>query len=378
MRQRAKILIVDDEPFNVDYLEQELEDFGYDTVSATNGQEALEKVAAENPDLILLDIMMPLMDGFTVCRRLKEHDDTRLIPIVMMTALGSMEDRIKGIEAGADDFLTKPVDDRELRARLHTTLRLKATVDRKLGELRRIKDHFAKFVPEAVKRLVAANPEAPELAKRERDVTVLFLDISGYTRLSEHLAPERLNALIERYFSTFLDRIHEAGGDINETAGDGFMAIFQDTAHAVTAVDTALALLAATTVLNADNAAQPLTVHMGVNSGTGPGRLDPLRGAAWSALDVHGQWAGHQPGSPPGRPGQTRRDPPRRRDSTTPGRSLPIATPGPGTSEKHRHPRRGVSPWRHSLLSPRGAVSHTYRSPGYVAAKRPLITLSDW
>jgi DNA-binding response OmpR family regulator len=285
MRQRAKILIVDDEPFNVDYLEQELEDFGYDTISAMNGQEALEKVAAEHPDLILLDVMMPLMDGFTVCRRLKEHDDTRLIPIVMMTALGSMEDRIKGIEAGADDFLTKPVDDRQLRARLYTTLRLKATVDRKLGELRRIKDHFAKFVPEAVKRLVAANPEAPELAKRERDVSVLFLDISGYTRLSEHLAPERLNTLIERYFSTFLDRIHDAGGDINETAGDGVMAIFQDTAHATTAVDTALALLTATQALNTDNVGQPLTVHMGINSGTalvGSTRFEGLRGARWT------------------------------------------------------------------------------------------------
>ena len=230
MSERAKILIVDDEPFNIDYLEQELEDFGYDTISARNGQEALEKVATESPDLILLDIMMPLMDGFTVCRTLKDHDDTRLIPIVMMTALGSVEDRIKGIEAGADDFLTKPVDDRELRARLHTTLRLKATVDRKLGELRRIKDHFAKFVPEAVKRLVTANPETPDLAKRECDVSVLFLDISGYTRLSERLAPARLNTLVEHYFSTFLDRIHDAGGDINETAGDGFMAIFQDPA----------------------------------------------------------------------------------------------------------------------------------------------------
>ena len=83
-------------------------------------------------------------------------------------------------------------------------------------------------MPEAVKRLVAENPEAPELAKRECDVSVLFLDISGYTRLSEQLPPETLNSLVERYFSTFLDRIHEAGGDINETAGDGFMAIFQD------------------------------------------------------------------------------------------------------------------------------------------------------
>src|SRR5919197_4331474 len=264
MSERAKILIVDDEPFNVDYLEQELEDFGYDTISATNGQEALAQVAAENPDLILLDVMIPLMDGFMICRILKEHEDTRLIPIVMMTALGSVEDRIKGIEAGADDFLTKPVDDRELRARIQTALRLKHTVDRKLGELRQIKDHFAKFVPEAVKRLVAANPEAPELAKQERDVSVLFVDISGYTRMSERLAPDVLNALIEHYFSAFLDRIHEAGGDINETAGDGFMAIFQHVdvrRHASTAVDTALALLGATAALNQDNSAQPLAIH---------------------------------------------------------------------------------------------------------------------
>jgi DNA-binding response OmpR family regulator len=285
MTERAKILIVDDEPFNVDYLEQELEDFGYDTVSATNGQEALDKVANEVPDLILLDVMMPIMDGFTVCRRLKEHDDTRLIPIVMMTALGSVEDRIQGIEAGADDFLTKPVDDRELLARIRTTLKLKATMDRKLGELRRMKDHFAKFVPEAVKRLVADNPEAPELAKRACDVSVLFLDISGYTRLSERVAPEILNALVERYFSTFLDLIHDAGGDINETAGDGFMAIFQDTEHAITAVDTALALLTATNALNTENAAQPLTVHMGLNSGTalvGSTRFEGLRGARWT------------------------------------------------------------------------------------------------
>jgi two-component system cell cycle response regulator len=110
MTRPSKILIVDDEPFNVDYLEQELEDLGYDTVSAQNGREALERVAAELPDLILLDVMMPVMDGFSVCRTLKGNDDTRLIPIVIMTALDGIEDRIKGIEAGADDFLTKPVN----------------------------------------------------------------------------------------------------------------------------------------------------------------------------------------------------------------------------------------------------------------------------
>jgi class 3 adenylate cyclase len=132
---------------------------------------------------------------------------------------------------------------------------------------------------------VAANPDAPELAKRERDVTVLFLDISGYTRLSEDLPPERLNALVERYFSTFLDLIQAAGGDINETAGDGFMAIFQDAQHASTAVDTAIALLAATEALNAESTGQSLTVHMGLNSGValvGSTRFEGVRGARWT------------------------------------------------------------------------------------------------
>ena len=102
MSGRSKILIVDDEPFNVDYLEQELQDLGYETASATNGQEALQKIATEAPDLILLDIMMPLMDGLAACRILKANEETRLIPIVIMTALNGIEDRINGIEAGAD------------------------------------------------------------------------------------------------------------------------------------------------------------------------------------------------------------------------------------------------------------------------------------
>ncbi len=186
--ERSTILIVDDEPFNVDLLEQELEEYGYETLSAANGQEALSQIAAGAPDLILLDVMMPIMDGFTLCRLLKGDETTRLIPIVMMTALDSIEDRIKGIEAGADDFLTKPVDERELMARIQTALRTKHTVDRQLGTLRDAVDHFAKFVPEAVKRLVAANPQAPELSKRECDVSVLILNLTGESQRSA-LAP---------------------------------------------------------------------------------------------------------------------------------------------------------------------------------------------
>jgi len=144
--RRSKILIVDDEPFNVDYLEQTLAELGYETISAASGQEALAKVAVDAPDLILLDVMMPVMDGFTVCRLLKAHDETRLIPIVIMTALDAKVDRITGIKAGADDFLTKPVDEEELVARIETALKLKHTVDHRLGEFRALKDHVAQFV----------------------------------------------------------------------------------------------------------------------------------------------------------------------------------------------------------------------------------------
>ncbi|MGH8008707.1 MAG: response regulator [Candidatus Binatia bacterium] len=126
------ILIVDDEPSNVEYLKQELQEFGYETVSAAHGHEALAKVAAEAPDLILLDVLMPGMDGFAVCRRLKEQEETQLIPVVIMTALGAREDRITGIEAGADDFLTKPVDPQELLARVQTAVKFKQAIDRKI------------------------------------------------------------------------------------------------------------------------------------------------------------------------------------------------------------------------------------------------------
>ena len=130
----AKILIVDDEPLNVDILEQELEDLGYQTVNAVNGQEALAKVAAEAPDLILLDVMMPGMDGFTVCRLLKEKEETQLIPVIFMTALGEKEHRISGIKAGGYDFFTKPPDRQILLARIQNAVEMKQAVDRKLKE----------------------------------------------------------------------------------------------------------------------------------------------------------------------------------------------------------------------------------------------------
>jgi adenylate cyclase len=283
----STILIVDDEPKNVDYLEQELEGFGYSTMSASNGAEALAIVETTPPALILLDVMMPVMDGFKTCSILKSSDETRFIPVIIMTALDAVEDRVKGIKAGADDFLTKPVDERELLARIETSLRLKEAMDRKFGGLLRLSDHFAKFVPSAVRELIAQNPEAPDLAKQERDASILFLDITGYARLSELLPASTLNELIERYFSAFLDEVAERGGSVNETMGDGFMAVFQQpdpVQNATAATETALGLLAATDRLNGKSKAQPIEVHIGISSGpslVGSTQFQGRHGTRW-------------------------------------------------------------------------------------------------
>jgi adenylate cyclase len=283
----STILIVDDEPNNVDYLEQELEGFGYSTISASNGIEALTLVQTNPPDLILLDVMMPVMDGFETCRILKGSEETRYIPVIVMTALDAMEDRVKGIKAGADDFLTKPVDERQLLARIETSLRLKQAVDRKMGGLRRMSDHLAKFAPSAVRAIIAQNPDAPDFAKQERDVSILFLDITGYTRLSELMPPAELNELVERYFSAFLDEVAERGGNVNETMGDGFLAIFQQrnpVQNALSAADTAVALLAVTGRLNAEGRHAPVEVHIGISSGTalvGSTQFQGRHGTRW-------------------------------------------------------------------------------------------------
>ena len=269
---QAKILIADDEVKNIKLLEALLEPQDYTLIKAYDGQEALQQVQRERPDLILLDVMMPVIDGFAVCQTLKNDPETRLIPVVIVTALGRVEDRIKGIEIGADDFLTKPINRDELLARIRTSLRLKRTVERKVNELQWTQEHLSKFVPRMVRRLIAENPRTPTLDLREMDVSVLFVDISGYARLNDTLPNKQVVAIIQQYFSNFLDCIFTNGGDINETSGDGFMTIFTDVdprQHARKAVNAALQILRRTDRLNEqrDESVEPLAVHIGINSG---------------------------------------------------------------------------------------------------------------
>src|SRR2546422_8001172 len=136
MAAAGKILVVDDTAVNVKLLADLLGVKGYAVVTAASGKDALEKVEAEKPDLVLLDVMMPGMTGYEVCRKLRQNPATAMLPVVMVTALDPAQERVKGIEAGADDFLTKPIHQAELLARVRPLLRIKELWDQ-LGELNR-------------------------------------------------------------------------------------------------------------------------------------------------------------------------------------------------------------------------------------------------
>jgi len=118
MSQKAKILIVDDEPFNVDVLQQELEELNYQIITAANGQEALDKIRSQQPDLILLDLMMPVLDGFAVLSQIKADNDLRDIPVIIVSAADDSKSIVKGIKHGADDYITKPIDADHLKKKV--------------------------------------------------------------------------------------------------------------------------------------------------------------------------------------------------------------------------------------------------------------------
>jgi DNA-binding response OmpR family regulator len=300
MRTEATILIVDDEPTNVDMLSQELEEEGYNLLAACDGEEALIKVQEHQPDLILLDVMMPKVDGFTVCRILKGSGKTILIPVILLTALRAHEDRVRGIEAGADDFISKPFDRDELLAKIRALLRQKrqrdaleknlkeqlqsttkdleharlelARAQERIEMLECAKNQLGKFVPTSVRKMVDTDPETFGLQKVQTDATVLFLDIGGYSSMCESLDDEKINFLVEKYFSEFLDDIRKGNGEISETAGDGLMIIFHEEdrlRHARTAASTAIAIYYKTLKVNAElrGKFEPTVVNMGINSG---------------------------------------------------------------------------------------------------------------
>jgi class 3 adenylate cyclase len=235
------VLVVDDTPVNLKLLADLLTAKGYAVVTATSGVEALAKVETEPLDLVLLDVMMPGMSGYEVCRKIREKTATAMLPVVMVTALDPGQERVKGIEAGADDFLTKPIHQPELLARVRSLLRVKSLWDQvaelnrtlegrvaeqvaqleRLGRLRRF------FSPQLAEAIVNGGADDP-LKSHRREVTVVFLDLRGFTAFSETSEPEEVMSVLREYHAAMGQIILEHEGTLERFTGDGMMIFFND------------------------------------------------------------------------------------------------------------------------------------------------------
>ncbi len=241
MNRPARILVVDDTPVNVKLLADLLRGNGYDVVTAPSGAAALERVKQDQPDLVLLDVVMPEMSGYEACRRLRADEAMRLLPIVMVTALDPGEERVKGIEAGADDFLTKPINQPELLARVRSLLRIKALHD-ELGDLNRTLEErvreqvtqlerlgrLRRFFSPQLAELIVAGDTADPLQSHRREITVVFLDLRGFTAFAETAEPEEVMVVLHEYHAEMGRLILAAEGTLERFTGDGMMIFFND------------------------------------------------------------------------------------------------------------------------------------------------------
>jgi adenylate cyclase len=236
----AKILVVDDTPQNVKLLADLLQAKGYEVSTAANGNAALERLAADAPDLVLLDVMMPGLTGYDVCRNIRADPATALLPVVLVTALDPQQERVKGIEAGADDFLSKPINQAELFARVKSLLRIKrlqdevrgwnqeleARVREQVTQLERLGRLKRFFSPQLADLLVAEGEEM--LKAHRREVNVAFLDLRGFTAFTERAAPEEVMALLRDYHACLGALVMSHGGTLERFAGDSVMVFFND------------------------------------------------------------------------------------------------------------------------------------------------------
>lgn len=255
MRNPAHILVVDDNPTNLDIIGTRLASQGYRILTASDGEEALAVTRAERPDLVLLDVMMPKLDGFAACREIKADTALSFTPVILVTARNDTRDIIAGLDAGADEYLTKPVDTAALVARVRSILRIKelhdtvrgqaATLEKQAAELaewnRTLEsrvaaqvsqiermDRLKRFLPREVAELLIGSDDDWVLRSRRRDVTVVFCDLRGFTAFSERSEPEEVMAVLGEYHATLGRLIQHYEGTLERFAGDGLMVIFND------------------------------------------------------------------------------------------------------------------------------------------------------
>jgi adenylate cyclase len=241
------LLAVVDIPQNLRVLDAILTPRGYRVITASSGAEALEKVASEHPDLLLLDIVMPGMTGYEVCRTLRESPETRMLPIVMVTASEHAE-KVRAIEAGADDFIAKPVDSHELLARVRSLLRVKEyqdTITAQAAQLREwnqtLEQRVAQQVDEVERLSKLRRFLSPQLAEvilssgneslllsHRREIAVVFCDLRGFTAFSEVGEPEDVMSVLHVYHAAMGELIFEHEGTLKDIYGDGLMIFFND------------------------------------------------------------------------------------------------------------------------------------------------------
>jgi adenylate cyclase len=248
MHNPPRILIVDDNETNRDILVTRLAVHGYDLKQAVDGEEALAAAKEHLPDLILLDVMMPKIDGIEVCRRLKNDATLPFMPIILVTAKADSKDVVSGLEAGADEYLTKPIDQTALVARVKSVLRLKALHDQvhaqaaeladlnrdleqrvadQLGEIERM-SRLKRFLAPQIAQLVLTAGDEKVLESHRRDVTIVFCDLRGFTAFAETAEPEEVMTVLREYHDGLAGLIHAFEGTLERFAGDGLMVLFND------------------------------------------------------------------------------------------------------------------------------------------------------
>jgi adenylate cyclase len=255
MRDPPLILVVDDVPDNVDIVQMRLESQGYEVVTAADGLEALDKIRELLPDLVLLDVMMPKLDGIETVKRLKADPSLPFIPVILVTAKADGRDVVDGLESGGDDYLTKPVDHAALSARVRAMLRIKALHDTVQDQAKRLEDQAAelaawnstleervaaqlgeiervgrlkRFLAPQLAEMIVSKGDEDILELHRRDIVVVFCDLRGYTAFAETAEPEEVIAVLREYHAALGPLVSRFEGTLNQFSGDGLMVFFND------------------------------------------------------------------------------------------------------------------------------------------------------
>jgi adenylate cyclase len=219
-----RILIVDDTPQNIQVLGTLLRKEAYQINVAQNGLQALGIIEQVKPDLILLDIMMPEMDGFETCKHLKANDETKDIPIIFLTAKVELEDVIHGLELGAVDYVTKPFNATELLRRVESHLELKFSREKLAG----LADQLSRYLSPYVYASIFEGRQNAAIEAEMKELTVFFSDIAGFTPLSESMEPAELTTWLNQYLHTMAEITIKHGGTLDKFEGDAVMVFFGD------------------------------------------------------------------------------------------------------------------------------------------------------